>query len=84
MLTTQRLLASAALRFTLNNVAALINIALKDATTPLGVSYKHRDDLAAFWQALAFTEIHRSPSGHSLRLQKSMLYSSLISLPQQP
>ncbi|MDO4643256.1 MAG: GNAT family N-acetyltransferase [Cardiobacteriaceae bacterium] len=50
--------------------AALINTALKDITTPLGVSYKHRDDLAAFWQALAFTEIHRSPSGHSLRLHQ--------------
>ena len=52
--------------------AALIARARADITTPLGVSYGHSDDLAAFWQALGFREIHRSVSGKarptSLRL----------------
>ena len=52
--------------------AALIARARADITTPLGVSYGHSDDLAAFWQALGFREIHRSASGKarptSLRL----------------
>ena len=52
--------------------AALIAHARADIATPLGVSYGHSDDLAAFWQALGFREIHRSASGKarptSLRL----------------
>ena len=52
--------------------AALIARARADLGEPLGVSYGHSDDLAAFWQALGFREIHRSASGKarptSLRL----------------
>lgn len=52
--------------------AALIARARADLAAPLGVSYGHSDDLAAFWQALGFREIHRSASGKarptSLRL----------------
>ena len=52
--------------------AALIACARQDIAEPLGVSYGHSDDLAAFWQALGFREIHRSTSGKarptSLRL----------------
>ena len=43
-----------------------------DLAAPLGVSYGHSEELAAFWQALGFREIHRSTSGKtrptSLRL----------------
>ena len=42
--------------------AALIARARADLAVPLGVSYGHSDDLAAFWQALGFREIHRSAS----------------------
>ena len=52
--------------------AALIQHARADISAPLGVSYGHSADLAAFWQALGFREIHRSASGKarptSLRL----------------
>ena len=52
--------------------AALIARARADLAEPLGVSYGHSEELAAFWQALGFREIHRSTSGKtrptSLRL----------------
>ena len=52
--------------------AELAARARADLAAPLGVSYGHSDDLAAFWQALGFREIHRSVSGKarptSLRL----------------
>ena len=40
--------------------AALINTASQALSHTLGVSYAHNDELAAFWSAQGFTEIHRA------------------------
>ena len=46
---------------------ALIQAAQTACPAPLGVSYGHSAELAAFWQTLGFHEVWRAADGRSLR-----------------
>lgn len=46
---------------------ALIQAAQAASPAPLGVSYGHSAELAAFWQALGFYEVWRATDGRELR-----------------
>ena len=46
---------------------ALIQAAQAASPAPLGVSYGHSEELAAFWQALGFYEVWRAADGRGLR-----------------
>ena len=46
---------------------ALIQAAQAASPAPLGVSYGHSEELAAFWQALGFYEVWRATDGRGLR-----------------
>ena len=47
--------------------ASLLRAAQAACPAPLGVSYGHSEDLAAFWQALGFREMWRAADGRGLR-----------------
>lgn len=53
--------------------STLIHTATQILPYPIGVSYAHSDELAAFWSALGFAEIHRAPQHRNRQLGPTSL-----------